>query len=535
MPENAKFYKSIRNLSFSRERYNEYLTYAEDKIIPDRINSANAKYRFLKIAKLFTSINRQLWLITNIVPPDISDEHGDPLIPLELPLKYRVVAEDEVKSVLDELWGNPIGGGWSRKSLFEKISREFIGISRSMVDTFFKNTELHQINKNTSKGVVIPIIKETPMDMWGMDLIDVSRLHSKLNSNITFIMNIVDYHSKYAWSVPLKNKSLSIIAYELQTLFLSEGAPKSIMTDNEFNKQEIKLLCERFNVKYKHTAPYTPEQNGLVERFNKTIKTNIHNYLAENNKKRYIDALPLLVHQYNTTKHSTTGFTPFELHRHLWRNSPAIHLVATKNIKKQADKMVRQSLRNMNRENSPLEIGDLVRVDLDVFVAHRKMGAFEKRAKKISKWSKEVYTVVEIDTKEDGKRMYRIADEDGGEPVEGRYFYHRRQLQLVKGDSLKEIGDSKNTEDLFFGRYDPERHISTLSRRLQAESLIDQRDLEIRYIEDDMKNLDDPRFAPLPPLPDEEEQKDSSSDGDETEAPNKRPARNRKKVQKLNL
>ena len=91
--------------------------------------------------------------------------------------------------------------------------------------------------------------------------------------------------------------------------------------------------------------------------------------------------------------------------------------------------MIRNSMREIDRQNDPLLVGDKVRVDLDVFVAHRKMSSFEKRAKKVNNWSKNLYTVVDIDEKADGNKKYKVIDNDGDPPVEG-HDYHRRTKPL---------------------------------------------------------------------------------------------------------
>ena len=43
-------------------------------------------------------------------------------------------------------------------------------------------------------------------ECWRIDLIDRSNL-SKYNKNYKFIFTIIDNHTKYAWAIPLKDKS----------------------------------------------------------------------------------------------------------------------------------------------------------------------------------------------------------------------------------------------------------------------------------------------------------------------------------------
>ena len=50
---------------------------------------------------------------------------------------------------------------------------------------------------------IIPLYKD---ETWSADLIDKSSL-SKFNNNYKFILTVIDIFTKYAWAIPLRNKS----------------------------------------------------------------------------------------------------------------------------------------------------------------------------------------------------------------------------------------------------------------------------------------------------------------------------------------
>ena len=50
----------------------------------------------------------------------------------------------------------------------------------------------------------------------------------------------------------------------------------------------------------------------MLETFNRTIEDRMYKYFAANKRKRWIDVLQDLVHNYNTSYHSTIKMTPEE-------------------------------------------------------------------------------------------------------------------------------------------------------------------------------------------------------------------------------
>ena len=69
--------------------------------------------------------------------------------------------------------------------------------------------------KEIAKEIFSPVIKKFQRiqiqthykdECWSIDLIDRSSL-AKYNKNYKFIFTIIDNHTKYAWVIPLKDKS----------------------------------------------------------------------------------------------------------------------------------------------------------------------------------------------------------------------------------------------------------------------------------------------------------------------------------------
>lgn len=71
----------------------------------------------------------------------------------------------------------------------------------------------------------------------------------------------------------------------------------------------MKQLCDTYGIAKSRTTPYHPAGNGSAERFNQTL-LNLLRSLETERQNRWPEYLPELVHAYNNTMHSVTGYAP---------------------------------------------------------------------------------------------------------------------------------------------------------------------------------------------------------------------------------
>lgn len=79
-----------------------------------------------------------------------------------------------------------------------------------------------------------------------------------------------------------------------------------------FTSRLIKELCDLYNIRKSRTTPYHPMGNGMPERFNRTL-LDMLGTLEPDKKKHWKKCVNPLVHAYNSTRHESTGYTPFLL------------------------------------------------------------------------------------------------------------------------------------------------------------------------------------------------------------------------------
>ena len=92
------------------------------------------------------------------------------------------------------------------------------------------------------------------------------------------------------------------------------GLPKKILMDQgqNFESQLVADLCELMGTQKVWTSPYHLQTNGQCERFNSTL-INMLGTLPKKKKSEWKNHIAALVHAYNCTQNSATGFSPYFL------------------------------------------------------------------------------------------------------------------------------------------------------------------------------------------------------------------------------
>ena len=74
----------------------------------------------------------------------------------------------------------------------------------------------------------------------------------------------------------------------------------------------MKKYCSKTGIKQIRTSPYHPQTDGMVERFNATLKRLLQK-LTQNSEVEWDLCLPYVLWSYRGAIHKTTGFSPYQL------------------------------------------------------------------------------------------------------------------------------------------------------------------------------------------------------------------------------
>ena len=158
--------------------------------------------------------------------------------------------------------------------------------------------------------VPLPIITE-PFSRVAMDIVGPL---PRCRSGNKYILVLCDYGTKYPEAIPLKSIDAEHIAEQLIGVFSRIGIPREILTDqgSNFTSQLLAELYRLLNIHPIVTSPYHPQTDGLVERFNQTLKSMLSRF-SEEEGKNWDKMIPYILFAYREVPQATTGFSPFEL------------------------------------------------------------------------------------------------------------------------------------------------------------------------------------------------------------------------------
>ncbi|XP_078336880.1 uncharacterized protein LOC144626502, partial [Crassostrea virginica] len=229
---------------------------------------------------------------------------------LVVPQKFR---EDVMRIAHDSLLAGHLG----IQRTVTKVTSEFFwpGV-QSDVRRFCQSCDICQ--RTLQKGKVskvplerMPLIDE-PFQRVAVDL--VGPLFPTTDRGNKYILTLVDYATRYPEAIALPSIETERVAEALMEMFSRIGVPREMLTDmgSQFTSSLMNEVSRLISLKQWTTTPYHPSCNGLVERFNGTLKMILKRLCSEKPKDwdKYLSAV---LFAYREVPQESLGFSPFEL------------------------------------------------------------------------------------------------------------------------------------------------------------------------------------------------------------------------------
>lgn len=202
---------------------------------------------------------------------------------------------------------------------------------KSDVDDYVKKCDPCQRN-NTAFLKNAPTLHSIPVPNEAMKQIGVDITSLPEINGYRYVIVAIDYFTKWSEVKALKDKTAVTVAQFLYKLICAHSCFQIQINDQgrEFVNSVSDSLHRLTGVKQRITSAYHPQANGLVERMNRTIKTSLLKVISE--ATDWPAAINGVLFAHRTTKHASTGFSPFYM---LFNREPILPLdlqFSTKNF-----------------------------------------------------------------------------------------------------------------------------------------------------------------------------------------------------------
>ena len=230
--------------------------------------------------------------------------------------KQLVLPNSLRESVLEVAHDSILGGHLATKKTYDRVTSNFFwpgaydDVSRYCQSCAICQRTIPKGRCGKTPLVAMPIIGE-PFVRVAIDLVGPLPMSGRKHR---WILTLVDCATRYPEAIPMKVIDTIECAEELVNIFSRIGIPQEILSDrgSQFVSDLMREISRLLSVRQLQTTPYHAQCNGLVERWNGTLRRMIQKMAAEkpSNWDRYI---PALLFSYREVAQASLGFSAFEL------------------------------------------------------------------------------------------------------------------------------------------------------------------------------------------------------------------------------
>ena len=228
---------------------------------------------------------------------------------LVLPAKLQV-------DTFRDLHEGAIGGHLGEEKMLNKLKERFYwpGCTEAVKD--WCRTCIRRTTRKTAaqkrKAPLQSLRAGYPMQIVCVDIMGPL---PETEDGCKYVLVASDCFTQWVEVYRIPNQEATTVAKKfVDEMFCRFSPPEQLHSNQgrQFESELVKEICTLLQIRKTHTTPYHPQCNGMVERFNRTlldmIATTIDNHQAD--WQHHIHKLCLA---YNSSSHSTTGFSPFFL------------------------------------------------------------------------------------------------------------------------------------------------------------------------------------------------------------------------------
>ena len=282
-----------------------------------------------------------------------------------------------IRTMINKLFQTKIklGQALPRKSKTEAIEKLNLPPTKTKDE---KNIQLaNELHKSFKRPKQLrKVYFKSKDNIWNADLITMPP-----QNNYKYILTVMDGFTRYAWTVPLKDKKgETIVNGFIEIMNKSKRKPNKLWVDQgkEFYNQHMyklfkfkdeDVLKKDENGKYKNHlySVFNYGKNPVIERFNRTLTNKLWKQFTVQGNQKWLHILQKITAKYNNTIHKTINTSPS---------------LASKN-----PSLVKIQKETLNNKKPKFKVNDRVRI-------FKYKDKFEKGYK--GYWTKEIFKIIKI-------------------------------------------------------------------------------------------------------------------------------------------
>ena len=216
------------------------------------------------------------------------------------------------EQVLNECHSGGMGGHFSGKRTYAALARRWWWEGMH-ADTlrFVRNSPSCTIVVGGGKPLrppLQPIPVQRPFLIVGVDIMDLPKTADGNGHVVVF----QDYLTKWPLVFPVPDqKAITLVRLLVEEVVPFFGVPEALLSDRGANLLSLLMqdVCRLLGVKKLNTTAYHPQCDGMVERFNRTLKAMLRKHASTKGTQwdRYLSSV---LWAYRNTPHESTGEKP---------------------------------------------------------------------------------------------------------------------------------------------------------------------------------------------------------------------------------
>jgi hypothetical protein len=347
------------------------------------------------------------------------------------------MSDDQLRSI----YYDTKTGFRGESDLYNKAKELGYKVTHSITKEWLKKQSTQQVHSVPKLVKHYYPIKSPYKDyIFNVDLCDVSQ-QAHLNDQVNYLLICIDIYTRFAWVIPLKNKTANTVVNAFSNLLDNiqkdnHTIPKKISCDqgSEFISSLWNNLMKKHGIEMSYCVVGNHHVMGIIDSFTKSLRRYIAKYCTTAGTQRYIDVLPDLISNYNNSFHSSIGGKP--------------------NAIKPNDKFIENRIKDRedlaNGSVAQFKLNDQVR-----YITNKML--FDKGAK--ANWSNSTHKITGIS---DNGRLYTL---DNGKKYKYYQLYHIPITESVviepKGDN-KQNDEKKDTDKIILNKLPKKQRLAIL-------------------------------------------------------------------------